>query len=57
MQRGDEKMIETFEFVYQIFWLVFVLVGATFALVLVWSLYLYVDEKRLKEENCEEEIR
>ena len=50
-------MIETFEFVYQIFWLVFVLVGATFALVLVWSLYLYVDEKRHKEENCEEEIR
>ena len=32
-------MIETFEFVYQIFWLVFVLVGATFILALLWNLH------------------
>ena len=44
-------MIETFELACQIFWLVFALVGAAFALALVWSLYLYVEEERCKEEE------
>ena len=47
-------MIETFEFVCQIFWLVFALVGAAFVLALVWN--LYVEKKKRKEENSEEEM-
>lgn len=48
-------MTETFELACQIFWLVFALVGAAFALALVWS--LYVEKKKHKEENGEEEMK
>ena len=51
-------MIETFELVYPIVWLVLALTGAAFALALVWSLYLYAEEKRaeeLKEEEGKED--
>ena len=52
---GRRKMTETFELACQIFWLVFALVGAAFALALVWS--LYVEKKKHKEENGEEEMK
>lgn len=44
-------MIETFEFVYQVFWIVLALVGAVFILALVWSLYLYAEEKKREKED------
>lgn len=47
-------MTETFELACQIFWLVFALVGAAFVLALVWS--LYVEKKKCREENSEEEM-
>ena len=41
--------IETFELVYQIFWLVLVVGGAVFILTLIWS--LHTENKRREKEK------